>query len=121
LDVLKRLFNSAHFFKEFQEFQQAYVDACNTLLELSKDTQLTMLERRKLSTIAEEYLMTYSIDLINFGLNYKPPHEYRYRPLLLQMQLLNGQLTREVIPVGLLINLSPPDDGTGPTPLIIKP
>lgn len=77
-DVITRLFNSAHFFEAFTDFQEAYLVAGNALLELSKNPKLTQLERRKLSDIAQEKLITYSIDLISIGLNYHPPHEYRY-------------------------------------------
>lgn len=119
LDTLKRLFGSAHFFQEFLNFQEAYVEACHTILELGKDTQMTLLERRKLSSIAQETLITYSVDLINIGLNYHPPHEYRYRPLLLEMQMLNGRMEREIVPVGMLINFNP--SAVPASSLIIKP
>lgn len=120
LEVLNRIFGSAHFFKEFKAFQEAYVEACNAILELSKDTQMTLFERRKLSTIAEEYVISYSIDLLHVGLKFNPPHEYRYRPLLLQMQHLNGQLQRDVVPVGALVVVKPHNDSNDGS-LIIQP
>lgn len=118
-EVLERLFNSAHFFDAFLEFQAAYTEAANTLLELSKNPKLTQHERRKLSDLAQERMITYSIDLISMGINYHPPHEYRYRPRLLEMQLLNGRLEREVIPVGTILDfgqVNPPGSS-----LIITP
>jgi hypothetical protein len=118
LEVFKRLFASAHFYKDFVEFKESYVEACESLLELSKDAKLTQLERRKLSAIAQEFVISLSIDLLNVGLNYQPPHEYRYRPHLHAMQLLNGRLEREVVPVGVIIQF---DQGAGGGSSLILP
>jgi len=118
-DVLQRLFNSSHFFDAFLEFQESYVTACHALIELSRNPKLTTHERRKISDLAQERLITYSVDLVSMGLNFHPPHEYRYRPRLLEMQLLNGRLEREVIPVGSILDfgqVNPPSSG-----LIITP
>ncbi|MEZ4814544.1 MAG: hypothetical protein R3A80_04970 [Bdellovibrionota bacterium] len=104
LEVIQRLLNSAQFFEDFVAFKDSYIEAADTLLDLSRDPKLTQLERQKLSDIASERLISASVDLVSIGLNYSHPHEYRYRSHLLEMQHLNGQLEKEVIPLGHILN-----------------